>query len=212
MKCCYKDVIFDEELKGNEWNYAWHLLPCHFYVLIQFFRKTIIYVNCSERHSLIALIIMARVQLISFNCFVQRGQLLVYLTVRELQTFPVVTWLSALCWSNTRRGLECLTYTFLVRKFLNSNLVPDLLVWSTAWRTCSSTQTWQERKSATLFKVKCDQKVYVHLMSVLQSSGARRLFYHTVYKEEIKDVNFIWIKHKDILLKYTTISIKLSPK
>jgi len=110
---------------------------------------------------------MVRVQFISFNCFVQRGQLLVYLTVRELRTFPVVAWLSALCWSNTRRGLECLTYMFLVRKLLNSNLVPNLLLLSAAWRTCSSTQTWQERKSAMLFKVQGNQKVSVHLMSVL---------------------------------------------
>jgi len=125
------------------------MLDTYYHVIFTFwysFFQEDIYVNCSERHSLIAFIIMARVQFISFVLF-RGGQLHVYLTVRELRTFPVVTWLSALCWSNTRRGLECLTYTFLVRKFLNSNLVPNLLLLSAAWRTCSSTQTWQESKS-----------------------------------------------------------------
>jgi hypothetical protein len=105
-----------------------------------FFRKTIIYVNCSERHSLRTLIIKVWVNFFSFKWFVQRRQLLLFLTVRELWTFPSFAWLSALCWSNTRRGLECLAYVFLVRKVLNSYLVPDLLLWNIAWRTCNNTQ------------------------------------------------------------------------
>ena len=133
------------------------ILDTYYHVSFMFwcslFGKTIICVNCSERYSLRALIIQAWVNSINLKCFVQWRQRLVCLRIWELWAFPVVTWLSALCWSKARRGRECFKHVCLVWKVLNSNLMPDGPLWNIVWRMCSSTQRQHERESIVLFKV-----------------------------------------------------------